>query len=394
MPRVFVTYNYATKVLVYDMEDGFDVFKHKCASKFTVLNDFRVCLNQHLFPEVEGIEELEMNDSVILRLEEKEEGAADTPGQQPNGTSGARMGESVSKCLMVNEGGIATCNLCPAGKVWTLLSLQEHHNLKDSNLNRLMRKHAYNEHNSEYALRAPGPKNAQGEQKYKLHVSAAFATDVSEAEERQEEEVVVAEATDLEEEVVEVEAIVLEEEVVEVEATDLEEEVVEVEATDLEEEVAAYMTCPLPVYIPCDVERVHKWLKSRFSVREQTVQHSEEDEKVVFLHSDVVANSDVMPDTILHDLGVRDVLRLRSDKTRWETHESKAFAALRSRFQEVFGDAFALWHKPAGVTRVRQPLDSKVRAAGWVIRNVELVLDANVTVPTEDAPVAKRARTL
>jgi len=45
------------------MEDGFDVFKHKCASKFTVLNDFRVCLNQHLFPEVEGIEELEMNDS-------------------------------------------------------------------------------------------------------------------------------------------------------------------------------------------------------------------------------------------------------------------------------------------------------------------------------------------
>ena len=359
MPRVFVTYNYATKVLVYDMEDGFDVFKHKCASKFTVLNDFRVCLNQHLFPEVEGIEELEMNDSVILRLEEKEEGAADTPGQQPNGTSGARMGESVSKCLMVNEGGIVTCNLCPAGKVWTLLSLQEHHNLKDSNLNRLMRKHAYKEHNSEYALRAPGPKNAQGEQKYRLHVSAAFATDVSEAEERQEEE-----------------------------------EVVEVEATDLEEEVAAYMTCPLPVYIPCDVERVHKWIKSRFSVREQTVQHSEEDEKVVFLHSDVVANSDVMPDTILHDLGVRNVLRLRSDKSRWETHESKAFAALRSRFQEVFGDTFALWHKPAGVTRVSQPLNSKVRAAGWVIRNVELVFDANATVLTEDAPVAKRARTL
>ena len=373
MPRVFVTYNYATKVLVYDMEDGFDVFKHKCASKFTVLNDFRVCLNQHLFPEVEGIEELEMNDSVILRLEEKEEGAADTPGQQPNGTSGARMGESVSKCLMVNEGGIATCNLCPAGKVWTLLSLQEHHNLKDSNLNRLMRKHAYKEHNSEYALRAPGPKNAQGEQKYKLHVSAAFATDVSEAEERQEEEevvvaeatdleeevveveatdleeeVVVAEATELEEEVVEVEATELEEEVVVAEATDLEEEVVEVEATDLEEEVAAYMTCPLPVYIPCDVERVHKWIKSRFSVREQTVQHSEEDEKVVFLHSDVVANSDVMPDTILHDLGVRNVLRLRSDKSRWET----------AREQSLCRVAVPI---PRGLRRPRSPCGTNLR---------------------------------
>ena len=263
MPRAIVTHNDVTKVVLYDADDTFDVFKEKCISKFTELKDFRVCLNRHLFPEVEGVEEIDKDDTLILFAQDGDFPPA-PPTDVEDGDDSGDDSDHKSSC-------------------------------------------------SEMCL-------------------------------------------------------------------------------GLEEEVAAYMPCPSPVYIPCHVESVHKWIKSRFSVHEQTVQHSEEVEKVVFLHSDVVANSDVMPDTILHDLGVRDVLRLRSDKTRWETHESKAFAALRSRFQEVFGDAFALWHKPAGVTRVSQPLNSKVRAAGWVIRNVELVLDANATDLTEDAPVVKRAR--
>jgi len=66
MPRLIVTHNDVTKVVLYDVDDTFDVFKQKCISKFNELKDFRVCLNRHLFPEVEGVDEIDKEDTLIL----------------------------------------------------------------------------------------------------------------------------------------------------------------------------------------------------------------------------------------------------------------------------------------------------------------------------------------
>ena len=70
MPRAIVTHNDVTKVVLYDADDTFDVFKEKCISKFAELKDFRICLNRHLFPEVENTHEFDKDDTLILFEEE------------------------------------------------------------------------------------------------------------------------------------------------------------------------------------------------------------------------------------------------------------------------------------------------------------------------------------
>tara|TARA_B110001450_G_C17638856_1_gene488459 strand:+ start:1287 stop:1886 length:600 start_codon:yes stop_codon:yes gene_type:complete len=73
MPRVFVTLNDATKVVLYDSEDTFDVFKQKCTSKFPASSaNLRVCLNLPclnlpFFPQVESVAELEEGDTLLLK---------------------------------------------------------------------------------------------------------------------------------------------------------------------------------------------------------------------------------------------------------------------------------------------------------------------------------------
>ena len=66
MPRAIITHNDVTKIVLYDADDTFDVFKQKCISKFAELKDFRVCLNCHLFPEVDNTHEFDKDDTLIL----------------------------------------------------------------------------------------------------------------------------------------------------------------------------------------------------------------------------------------------------------------------------------------------------------------------------------------